>query len=163
MSYVYEPEWGDPLKELEISLNFYRHLVNRLHTYDDMEVVAYLPARDGIAWALRQLDNQVDQAILDEIKALDARLREDTDYLVKELDVYGDIWRDEPEEYWWWYLDGGKPDPGGIPSAEERHRQTMEALRSERLFYDVEKQAVAWLAEAGEDYAGEQPPEETKT
>lgn len=159
MGYVYEPEWGDPPKELEISLNFYRHLVNRLHSYDDMEVIAYLPARDGIAWALMQLDNQVDQAILDEIEELDARLRENADYLVKELDVYGDIWRDEPEEYWWWYLDGGKPDPGGIPSAEERHRQTMEALRSGRLFYDVEKQAVVWLGEGGEEYAAE-PAEE---
>ena len=160
MSYVYEPEWGDPLKELEISLNFYRRLVDRLHFYDDMEVIAYLPARDGIAWALRQLDNQVDQAILDEIEALDARLREDTDYLVKELDVYGDIWRDEPEEYWWWYLDGGKPDPGGIPSTKERHRQTVEAPQFERPTYTVERPVAVYVAEAGEEYAADESAEE---
>ena len=159
MSYVYEPEWESPERELEISLNFYRKLIHRLHTLDDMEVVAYLSARDGIAWALKQLDNQVDQVILDEIEELDARLRENADYLVKELNIYGDIWRDEPEEYWWWYLDGGKPDPGGIPSAEERHRQTMEALRSGRLTYDIEKQTVVWLAEAGEEYSNEPPGE----
>ncbi len=164
MSYVYEPEWGDPPKELEISLNFYRHLVNRLHTYDDMEVIAYLPARDGIAWALAQLDSRVDQAILDEIEELDARLRENANYLVKELDVYGDIWRDEPEEYWWWYLDGGKPDPGGIPSAEERQRQMMmEAEQFERLTYTVERPVAVHVAEAEEEYSSEPPPEETKT
>ena len=163
MSDIYEPRWKDPLKQLKTSLNFYRDLVNRLHFYDDMEIVNYLSSRDGIAWALAQLDNRVDRATLDEIADLDARLKENADYLVKELDVYGDIWRDEPEEYWWWYLDGGKPDPGGIPSAEERQRQMMEAPQFGRPTYDIERPAAVYIAEAGEDYAGEQPPEETKT
>jgi hypothetical protein len=26
------------------------------------------------------------------------------------LELYEHIWRDEPEEYWWRYLDGGKPN-----------------------------------------------------
>ena len=134
-------------------------MVNRLDFYDDMEIVNYLSSRDGIAWALARLDNQADQAILDEIEELDARLRENADYLVKELDVYGDIWRDEPEEYWWWYLDGGKPDPGGIPSAEDRHRQTLELLHPAGLTYEVEKRAPVYVAEAGEEYAAE-PAEE---
>jgi hypothetical protein len=151
MTYVYEPEWESPEKELEISLNIYRRLVNRMHVYDDMEVIAYLPARDGIQWAIEQLDGEVDPAILAEVEELDARLRAATDYLVHELDIYGDIWRDEPEEYWWWYLDGGKPDPGGIPSAEERHRWTMEMLRAEKMPRAVE------MAEQREEYkAGEE-------
>ena len=106
-----------------------------LETQDDMEVVAYLSARDGVAWAIEQLDGEVDPDILAEVEELDTRLRAATDYLVHELDIYGDIWRDEPEEYWWWYLDGGKPDPGGIPSVEERHRLTMKMLAEEKEEY----------------------------
>jgi len=149
MTYVYEPEWESPDQELEISLNVYRRLVNRMHVYDDMEVVAYLTARDGVAWAIEQLDGEVDPAILAEIEELDARLRAAADYLVHELDIYGDIWRDEPEEYWWWYLDGGKPDPGGIPSAEERHQWTMEMLKAEKTPKAIE------IAEKREEYKAE--------
>jgi len=149
MTYVYEPEWESPEEELEISLNIYRRLVSRMHVYDDMEVIAYLPARDGIQWALEQLDEEVDPDILAEVEKLDARLRAAADYLVHELDIYGDIWRDEPEEYWWWYLDGGKPDPGGIPSAEERHRWTMEMLKAEKMSGAIE------MAEEGEEYRAE--------
>jgi hypothetical protein len=151
MTYVYEPEWESPEEELEISLNIYRRLVNRMHVYDDMEVIAYLPARDGIQWALEQLAEEVDPDILAEVEELDARLRAAADYLVHELDIYGDIWRDEPEEYWWWYLDGGQPDPGGIPSAEERHRWTMEMLKAEEMPRAIE------MAEEREEYkAGEE-------
>ena len=149
MTYVYEPEWESPEEELEISLNIYRHLVKRMHVYDDMEVIAYLPARDGIQWALEQLDEEVDPDILAEVEKLDARLRAAADYLVHELDIYGDIWRDEPEEYWWWYLDGGKPDPGGIPSAEERHRWTMEMLKANEMSRAIE------MAEEREEYEAE--------
>jgi hypothetical protein len=151
MTYVYEPEWESPEEELEISLNIYRRLVNRMHVYDDMEVIAYLPARDGIQWALEQLAEEVDPDIRAEVEELDARLRAAADYLVHELDIYGDIWRDEPEEYWWWYLDGGQPDPGGIPSAEERHRWTMEMLKAEKMPGAIE------MAEEREEYkAGEE-------
>jgi hypothetical protein len=151
MTYVYEPEWESPGEELEISLNIYRRLVNRMHVYDDMEVIAYLPARDGIQWALKQLAEEVDPDILAEVEELDARLRAAADYLVHELDIYGDIWRDEPAEYWWWYLDGGQPDPGGIPSAEERHRWTMEMLKAEKMPGAIE------MAEERENYkAGEE-------
>ena len=151
MTYVYEPEWESPEEELEISLNIYRRLVNRMHVYDDMEVIAYLPARDGIQWALEQLDEEVDPDILAEVEELDAWLRAAADYLVHELDIYGDIWRDEPEEYWWWYLDGGQPDPGGIPSAEERHRWTMEMLKAEKMPRAIE------IVEEREEYkAGEE-------
>jgi len=151
MTYVYEPEWESPEEELERSLNIYRRLVNRMHVYDDMEVIAYLPARDGIQWALEQLAEEVDPDILAEVEELDARLRAAADYLVHELDIYGDIWRDEPEEYWWWYLDGGQPDPGGIPSAEERHRWTMEMLKAEKMPGAIE------MAEEREEYkAGEE-------
>ena len=72
MTYVYEPEWESPKEELEISLNIYRRLVNRMHVYDDMEVIAYLPARDGIQWALEQLAEEVDPDILAEVEELDA-------------------------------------------------------------------------------------------
>jgi hypothetical protein len=52
----------------------------------------------------------VDEAVLTEIEELDTKLRANADYLVNELELYKHIWRDEPEEYWWWYLDGGKPN-----------------------------------------------------
>lgn len=135
-TYEYEPSWDVPLKELETSLSTYRHMIECLYTLDDMEVVNYLSARDGVAWAIEQLDGEVDPDILAEVEELDARLRAAADYLVHELDIYGDIWRDEPEEYWWWYLDGGKPDPGGIPSVEERYRLTMKMLAEEKEEYE---------------------------
>ena len=149
-TYEYEPLWDVPLKELETSLNVYRHMIECLYTLDDMEVINYLSARDGVAWAIEQLDREVDPDILAEVEELDARLRAATDYLVHELDIYGDIWRDEPEEYWWWYLDGGKPDPGGIPSAEERHRWTMEMLKAEKMPRAIE------MAEEREEYKAEE-------
>ena len=109
--HVYEPDSQDPYRELEICMNFYRDLVGRLHFWDLMEFVAYLGARDGVDWALKQLGRaNVDAAALAEIEELDAKLRAHADYLVNELELYRHIRRDEPEEYWWWYLDGGKPD-----------------------------------------------------
>ena len=148
-TYEYEPLWDAPLKELEASLNIYRHMIECLYTLDDMEVVNYLSARDGVAWAFEQLDGEVDPAILAEVEKLDAQLKAATDYLLHELDIYGDIWRDEPEEYWWWYLDGGKPNPGGIPSVEERHRWTMEMLKAEKMPKAIE------MAEEREEYKAE--------
>lgn len=110
-AYVYEPYWSDPTKELETCLNFYRDLVNQMYIWDLMEFVAYLSYRDGVEWALKQLGREnVDSTVLAEIEKLDAKLRANADYLVDELELYKHIWRDEPEEYWWWYLDGGKPD-----------------------------------------------------
>ena len=49
-----------------------------------------------------------------------------------------------------WYLDGGKPDPGGIPSAEERHRWTMEMLKAEKTPRAIE------MAEEKEEYKTEE-------
>ena len=110
-TYVYEPYWPDPSRELEACLNFYRKLVTKLHIWDLMEFVAYLGYRDGVDWSLKQLGRgNVDLAVLAEIEKLDAKLRTNADYLVNELELYRHIRRDEPEEYWWWYLDGGKPD-----------------------------------------------------
>ncbi|MFQ6101102.1 MAG: hypothetical protein ACE5OS_07690 [Anaerolineae bacterium] len=109
--YIYEPDFEDPYRELEVCMNFYRDLVGRLHFWDLMEFVAYLSYRGGVDWSLKQLGREsVDQAVLAEIEELDAKLRANADYLVNELELYKHIWRDEPEEYWWWYLDGGKPD-----------------------------------------------------
>jgi hypothetical protein len=49
------------------------------------------------------------------------------------------------------YLDGGKPDPRGIPSIEERHRWTMEILKAEKMSKALE------MAEEREEYeAGEE-------
>jgi hypothetical protein len=141
-TYEYEPLWDVPLKELEANLNIYRHMIECLYTLDDMEVVNYLSARDGVAWAIEQLDGEVDPDILAEVEQLDAQLRAAADYLVHELDIYGDIWRDEP--------DGGKPDPGGIPSAEERHRWTMEMLKAEKMPRAIE------VAEGKEEYKAEE-------
>lgn len=129
-AYVHEPCWDDPHKELETELNVYRKLVHRLKFFDQMEVVNYLAARDGIAWALEKLDGQADQRTLNEIARLDAELKANADYLVNELDVYYDLWRDEPKEYWWWYLDGGDPHPY-VPSIEERHAYTLEYIKAQ--------------------------------
>ena len=60
----------------------------------------------------------VDLAVLVEIEELDAKLRANADYLVNDLELYRHIRRDEPEEYWWWYLDGSKPD-GPLETREE--------------------------------------------
>ena len=109
--YVYEPDFKDPYRELKVCMNFYRDLVGRLHFWDLMEFVAYLGYRDGVDWSLKQLGwENVDKVVLAEIKELDAKLRANASYLVHELELYKHIWRDEPEEYWWWYLDGGKPN-----------------------------------------------------
>ena len=72
---VYEPTYQDPARELEVCLNFYRALLDELREYDDMEVAAHLCYRDGIAWALEQLDSRVDQRIQQEVEHLDRRLR----------------------------------------------------------------------------------------
>jgi hypothetical protein len=49
------------------------------------------------------------------------------------------------------YLDGCKPDPGGIPSTEERHRWTMEMVKAEKMSKALE------MAEEREEYeAGEE-------
>jgi hypothetical protein len=109
--YVYEPDFQDPKKELKVCMNFYRKLVTKLHIWDLMEFVNYLSARDGVDWSLERLGREnVAPAILAEIEELDAKLRANADYLIDELELYKHIRRDEPEEYWWWYLDGGKPD-----------------------------------------------------
>jgi len=128
--YVYEPDFEDPRKELEVCMNFYRGLVTQLHVWDLMEFVAYLSYRDGVEWALEQLGREnVDPAVLAEIERLDARLRAHTDYLVNELELYKHIWRFEPEEYWWWYLDGGKPD--GPLEARETVGEMWETVAAE--------------------------------
>ncbi|MEE8391761.1 MAG: hypothetical protein V3S14_13335, partial [Anaerolineae bacterium] len=108
--YIYDPDF-EPRKELQVCMNFYRKLVTQLHIWDLMEFVNYLSARDGVDWAVKQLGREnVDEAILAEIEELDVKLRANADYLINELELYKHIWRDEPEEYWWWYLDGGKPN-----------------------------------------------------
>ncbi len=109
--HTYEPTHREPEEELTTCLSFYRDLVGKLRFWDLMEFVNYLSARDGIAWALGQLGQEnVDSAVLTEIEELDAELRSHTSYLVHELGLYRHVRRDEPEEYWWWYLDGEKPD-----------------------------------------------------
>nr|HID13486.1 hypothetical protein [Anaerolineae bacterium] len=88
-TYVYEPYWPDPAKELETCLNFYRDLVNEMYFWDLMEFVAYLGYRDGVEWALEQLGREnVDPAVLAEIEALDAKLRANAHYLINELELY---------------------------------------------------------------------------
>jgi hypothetical protein len=77
---VYEPTYQDPARELEVCLNFYRALLDELREYNDMEVAAHLCYRDGIAWALEQLDSRVDQRIQQEVRHLDGRLRAERDY-----------------------------------------------------------------------------------
>ncbi len=144
-TYVYEPYWLDPAKELVACLNFYRKLVTRLHVWDLMEFVAYLGYRDGVEWALGQLGREnVDSTVLAEIEELDAKLRANADYLVHELELYKHIWRDEPEEYWWWYLDGGKPD-GPLEAREvvgemwERvEAMSVTAVAEESASYEVQ-------------------------
>ncbi len=109
--YIYEPNFQDPKEELDVCMNFYRKLVTKLHIWDLMEFVNYLSARDGVDWALEQIGREnVDPTVLAEVAALDAKLRANADYLVHELELYKHIRRDEPEKYWWWYMDGGKPN-----------------------------------------------------
>jgi hypothetical protein len=107
LRYGYEPDYTDPRQELAACLLLYRALINSLHkySYDDMEVVARLHDRDGIAWAMEQLVGQVSSATLQEIAQLDARLRQEASHLVNVLDIYGAIERDQPKSHWWWYLD----------------------------------------------------------
>ncbi len=140
--YVYEPDFEDPKEELEICMNFYRKLVKQLHIWDLMEFVNYLSARDGVEWALEQLGrDNVDLDVLVEIEELDAKLRANANYLVDELELYKHIWRDEPEEYWWWYLDGGKPD--GPLEAREVIGETWKVAEAapvaeERVSYEAQ-------------------------
>lgn len=105
MSYVYEPLWKSAAKELRTSLNFYRDLIENLRDYDDMEIVNYLSARDGVEWALKKLGCKVKPGVRAEIEELDQRLMEAAEYLVNEVGIYDDISRDEPKAFWWWYLD----------------------------------------------------------
>ena len=145
--HVYEPDSQDPYRELEICMNFYRDLVGRLCFWDLMEFVNYLSARDGVDWAMKQLGQEnVAPDVLAEIEELDAKLRANADYLVNDLELYKHIRRDEPEEYWWWYLDGGKPD-GPLEAREV----TVE------MWQPVEATPVAVVAEEREEYqVGEQ-------
>ncbi len=137
--YIYDPDF-EPRKELQVCMNFYRKLVTQLHIWDLMEFVNYLSARDGVDWAVKQLGREnVDEAILAEIEELDAKLRANADYLINELKLYKHIWRDEPEEYWWWYLDGGKPN-GPLED-----RETVEQ-------WPVEAAPVAVVAEERKEY-----------
>ena len=139
-TYVYDPYWPDPAKELETCLNFYRDLVGRLYFWDLMEFVAYLGYRDGVEWALGQLGREnVEPALLTEIEELDGKLRANADYLVDELELYRHIWRDEPEEYWWWYLDGGKPD--GPLEAREVVGEMWETLEAAPVAAVAEERA----------------------
>lgn len=141
--YIYEPDF-EPRKELKVCMNFYRDLVERLHFWDLMEFVNYLSARDGVDWAIKQLGREnVDEAVLAEIEELDAKLRANADYLVHELELYKHIWRDEPEEYWWWYLDGGKPDgPLEARKSVGETRQPVQAMAvaEERPPYEAASQ-----------------------
>lgn len=120
-------------------MNFYRDLVRRLHFWDLMEFVAYLGYRDGVEWALEQLGREnVDPAVLAEIETLDAKLRANADYLMNELELYEHIWRDEPEEYWWWYMDGGRPD--GPLGTEVTETKPLAAMAEEREGYQTERE-----------------------
>ena len=134
--YAYEPDYADPRQELAACLVLYRAMLADLHkhSYDDMEVMARLHDRDGIAWALDQLNGQVPPAILQEITQLDARLRQEAPYLLHVLDIYGAIGRDQPKSHWWWYLDelvstGGMPaeavaaTPTGAPAIALREEE----------------------------------------
>ena len=142
--YVYEPDSEDPYRELQVSMNFYRDLVERLHFWDLMEFVNYLSARDGVDWALEQIGREnADPTVLAEIAALDAKLRANADYLMHELELYKHIRRDEPEKYWWWYMDGGKPN--GPPEIGETVEETwllpqatpVAAVAEERAAYET--------------------------
>jgi len=131
-------------------MNFYRKLITRLRIWDLMEFVNYLSARDGVDWALKQLGRgNVDLVVLAEIEELDANLRANADYLVNDLELYRHIRRDEPEEYWWWYLDGGKPD-GPLAA-----RETI----GEMWQVSTEAVAVAMVADERASYE-EQPSNE---
>jgi len=145
-TYVYEPYWPDPSRELEACLNFYRKLVTKLHIWDLMEFVAYLGYRDGVDWSLKQLGREnVDSTVLAEIEELDANLRANADYLVNDLELYRHIRRDEPEEYWWWYLDGGKPD--GPPEDREVIREAWQPVQATAVTAVAEERAEYQVGE----------------
>jgi hypothetical protein len=133
----YEPTYQDPARELEVCLNFYRALLDELREYDDMEVAAHLCYRDGIAWALEQLDNRVDQRIQQEVEHLDRRLRAERDYLIRTLDVYGDMVRHAPRSHWWWYLDELPAESeGGSEIAEYVAESPAHALADKSADYE---------------------------
>jgi hypothetical protein len=136
--HTYEPNHREPEEELRTCLSFYHDLVGKLRFWDLMEFVNYLSARDGIAWALGQLGQEnVDPAVLAEIEELDAELRDHASYLVHELELYQHIRRGEPEEHWWWYLDGEKPDgPIDARQVTENLVQPAEELSATALAED---------------------------
>ncbi len=105
MSEFHEEHEKDPLHELQVDLNFYRRFINRMEIWDAFEAGAYISCRDDIQWALEQLDGNVDEAILKEIEDLDEKLKDYADYLTNELQLFKHIYRDDPKEHWWWYLD----------------------------------------------------------
>lgn len=127
----------DPRRELQGCLALYRDLLEHLCEYDDMEVTGSLCERDGIAWALNKLNGQVEPEILQEIEQLDARLKDNADYLVKALDVYGAVGRDQPKSHWWWYLDELVSTEGapGETFAVAPARAPALALREEEAEY----------------------------
>lgn len=138
LRYGYEPDYADPRQELAACLLLYRAMINDLHkySYDDMEVVARLHDRDGIAWAMEQLVGQVSSATLQEIAQLDARLRQEAPHLVHVLDIYGAIERDQPKSHWWWYLDELVAAEGApVESAATPDRTPALALREEEAEY----------------------------
>jgi len=140
LRYGYEPDYVDPRQELAACLSLYRAMINDLHkySYDDMEVVARLHDRDGIAWAMEQLVGQVSSATLQEITQLDARLRQEAPHLVHVLDIYGAIERDQPKSHWWWYLDElVTAESAPAESAATPARIPALALREEEADYQT--------------------------
>jgi len=132
VSYVYEPLWKSPAKELRTSLNFYRDLIENLRDYDAMEIANYLSARDGIEWALKKLGCNIRPPVRAEIEQLDQRLKEAAEYLVNEVGIYDDISRDEPKAFWWWYLDEWLERQKGHKYAVIGRKVAMKAMRVKR-------------------------------
>jgi hypothetical protein len=107
-SYRYIPQYPkDPVRELENNLATYRELVETLTEHDGLEIANSLTCRDAIAWALKQIGDQVEEEILAEIERLDTLLQAGASYIVHQALAYQGLVRQgyRPASAWWWYLE----------------------------------------------------------
>jgi hypothetical protein len=102
---MYEPDFDEPIKELQVGLNAYRRLAREVTEYDEMEIVNDLAWRDGIKYSIEKLRDEMDVSdFLAEIKALDEKIIAKIPYIQEALDGYT-VADEYNVSHWWWYLD----------------------------------------------------------
>ena len=103
---MYEQYYDEPLKELEVCLNFYKKLTKKVRRWDGMEIENWLSCRDGIKSSIEKLRrNGINvSSYLKKVKKMDEKLIKEIEYVQKELDGY--MASDDYDiSHWWWYFD----------------------------------------------------------